>query len=168
MVLFLSLSWGFIGCDTASKAPGTAVAVTPAPTTPQSKLERAMERLRVALLDAQAAAGSGVVSERESDYRLIPPEDEKGKYEAEVTIRTTIALAKAPAAIIKPEEIVEDELVEGGEIVPDNGVTRKAAAQSKSVQTDVYRLAYEGDRWKLITEPKGETEQLLFEYALEE
>lgn len=165
----------FTGCDSPPSGPKIPAAIV-VPRTPEEKFDRAMERMESALADAQAAAGTGVVSERTSDYRLIPPTDEGGQYTAEVTLRTKLSLARAPAAATLPrtdeekaaeEAAAEDgELDEEGEIVPDNGVTRKALALSRDEQTDVYKLAYEGDRWKLLTKPKGETEQLIFEYAL--
>jgi hypothetical protein len=171
---------GLVGCDAAS---GPAMPTMPSgiviPKTPEEKLDRVMERMRSALEDAQAASGPGVISERTCDYRLIPPASDGGQYTAEVTIKTKLSLAKAPAAATLPlpeeeegakaeEEAAdfEGEGEEGEEPRPDNGVTRKAVAQSRDFRTDVYQLAYEGDRWKLLTKPKGETDQLILEFAL--
>jgi hypothetical protein len=167
---------GLAGCDSAN---GPELSTMPSgivvPKTPEEKLERVMERMRSALEDAQAAASTGVVSERTCDYRLIPPDAEGGQYTAEVTIRTKLSLANVPAAAtLPPSAKDEEEEAESGdaegedgeEPLPDNGVTRKAIAQSRDYKEDVYQLAYEGDRWKLLTEPKGETEKLIMEFAL--
>lgn len=187
--IFLALAAGLWGCDEGS-VPATAPVVLAE--TPEDKLDRAMTRLQSALADAQAAASSGVISERTSDYRFFPPKESGGEYTAEVTIKTKIALANAPAAVTLPKPVSEEEpapdeeeLATADELVleetpapedeadaqeeesdPDNGVTRKAIAQSMEHETDVYRLAYQGDRWTLLDEPKGETEKLIFEYAL--
>jgi hypothetical protein len=172
--------------------------------TPEAKLEVAMERLRSAMIDAAAAQGSGVVSQRKSSYRLIPPVEEHGQYKAEVTIQTVVALAHAPAAATLPprkeddepatweedEAALEeeefkvderpDEADEADEAdvandeeqeIDDNGVTRKAIAQSRETKTDVYDLVYEDDRWKLATklDPKDdEVAKYLFKFALNE
>jgi hypothetical protein len=163
---------GLAGCDKSSspELPAMPSGIV-VPRTPEEKLERVMERMRSAMEDAQAASGTGVLSERTCDYRLIPPAADGGKYTAEVTIRTKLSLAKAPAAATLPKEEedpkaddVEGE--EGEDVGPDNGVTRKAIAQSRDYKEDVYQLAYEDDRWKLLTKPEGETEQLILEYAL--
>ena len=133
--------------------------------------------MRSALEDAQAASGTGVVSERTCDHRLIPPATDGGQYTAEVTIRTKLSLANVPAAATLPPakgkdgEAAKDEAEqlegeEGEEPRPDNGATRKAIALSRDYKEDVYQLAYEDDRWKLLTKPKGETEQLILDYAL--
>lgn len=168
---------GLAGCDSAS---GPELSTMPSgivvPKTPEEKLERVMERMRSALEDAQAAASTGVVSERTCDYRLIPPESEGGQYKAEVTLRTKLSLATAPAAVTLPPSEDEEEETEpsdlegedGEEPLPDNGVTRKAIAQSRDFKEDVYQLAYAGDRWKLLTKPTGETEKLILEFALEQ
>ncbi len=167
---------GLAGCDSAS---GPELSTMPSgivvPKTPEEKLERVMERMRSALEDAQAAASTGVVSERTCDYQLIPPDSEGGQYTAEVTIRTKLSLANVPAAAtLPPSEKDEEEEAESGDVqgeegeepLPDNGVTRKAITQSRDYKEDVYQLAYEGDRWKLLTKPKGETEKLILEFAL--
>jgi hypothetical protein len=73
-------------------------------TTPEAKLERIMERLDEAIIDASAARGSGVVSQRKSSYKLFPPKVEGGQYRAEVKIQTTLALAAAPAAATLPKK----------------------------------------------------------------
>jgi hypothetical protein len=176
---------GLVGCDAPSAPNGlplpTGIVV---PKTPEEKLERVMERMQEALQDAQAARGTGVVSERTCEHRLIPPAEEGGKYMAEVTIRTKLSLANAPAAATLPpsdeEEAkgeegeesdeafaaAEEETAEGEETTPDNGVTRKAIALSRDQKDEVYQLAYEGDRWKLVSEPKNETDKLILDFAL--
>jgi hypothetical protein len=140
--------------------------------TPEAKLELVMDRLQTAIVDAAAASGSGVVSQRKIDHRLIPPD------KAEVTIETRLALAKAPAAVtLSPSDDEESEegaeaLTEEDEETPelgaDNGVTTRAIEQSRDVQTRVYELGYNGDRWKLLTKPEPDDEvgKYLFEYAL--
>jgi hypothetical protein len=164
---------GLAGCDKSSspELPAMPSGIV-VPRTPEEKLERVMERMRSAMEDAQAASGTGVLSERTCDYRLIPPAADGGQYTAEVTIRTKLSLAKAPAAATLPkeeEDAIAADVAEGEDsedLGPDNGVTRKAIAQSRDYKEDVYQLAYEDDRWKLLTKPEGETEQLILEYAL--
>ena len=175
---------GLVGCDAPSAPNGLPLpSGIVVPKTPEEKLERVMERMQEALEDAQAARGTGVISERTCDSRLIPPAEEGGKYTAEVTIRTKLSLANAPAAATLPpseddeakgeegeesEEDVaaEEETAEGEETTPDNGVTRKAIALSRDQKDEVYQLAYEGDRWKLVTQPKNDTDQLILDFAL--
>lgn len=179
---------GITGCKEAA-VPSAAPSVTAQ--TPEARFEAAMTRLQSMLAEAQAAASSGVVSERTCEYRLIPPKNEGDRYTAEVTIHTKVALANAPAAATLPKPtgevepaVEEDPAADGEEAVeefvtteddkpsveveenPDNGVTRRAIAESMKQETNVYLLAYEDERWKLLTEPKGETEKLVFEYAL--
>jgi hypothetical protein len=179
------------GCDAPSSPNGPPLpSGIVVPKTPEEKLERVMERMSEALADAQAARGVGVVSERTCEHRLIPPEGEDGKYRAEITIRTKIMLASAPAAetLIKrkkqelaeaeeekaaseDEKLLKDDeelkAEEGEEAVFDNGVTSKAIAQSKEQKVEVYQLAYEDERWKLVTEPKNDTDKLILDFALD-
>ena len=63
--------------------------MAPRDDSPESKLERVMERLKFALHAAQAPANTGVVSNRECSYRLVPPSDKESRYTADVTIETT-------------------------------------------------------------------------------
>jgi hypothetical protein len=176
---------GLIGCDAPSAPNGLPMSKgIVVPKTPEEKLERVMERMQEALEDAQAARGTGVVSERTCEHRLIPPAKEGDKYTAEVTIRTKLSLANAPAAATLPpsekeeakgdegEESDEDfaaaeeETAEDEETTRDNGVTRRAIALSRDQTDEVYQLAYESDRWKLVTEPKNDTDQLILDFAL--
>jgi hypothetical protein len=167
---------GLVGCDAASspELPAMPSGIV-VPKTPEEKLERVMERMRSALEDAQAASGTGVISERTCDYRLIPPASDGGQYTAEVTLRTKLSLANVPAAATLPLSEEEEKAKagasddeEGEDPGPDNGVTRKAATLSRDYKEDVYLLTYEGDRWTLPTKPKGLTEQLIMEYALDQ
>ena len=74
---------GLAGCD---KASGPELPTMPSgivvPRTPEEKLDQVMVRMRSALEDAQAASGTGVVSERTCDHKLIPPAADGGKYTA--------------------------------------------------------------------------------------
>jgi hypothetical protein len=171
------------GCQ---EAPASRTVPKFAAQTPEQKLELVMQRFDSALADAAAARGSGVISERKSSYKLIPPGEGDEPYRAEVTIRTTVALANAPAALplrakkeTEPDSLAadeddkfsiakneDDESLEGDELIPDNGVTRRAAEQSKDVKTDVYELVYSDDRWTLPAEPTDEVAKYLFEFAL--
>src|SRR5215207_7648933 len=78
VLVALAFSTALAGCEEPSgpRPAGGALVVAK---TPEAKLDRAMERLRSALLDAQADATSGVVSQRKSDYRLIPPKEAGGQ-----------------------------------------------------------------------------------------
>ncbi len=76
-------------------------------TTPEARLELVMHRLDSAIVDAAAAQGSGVVSQRKSSHRLIPPEKEGDPYRAEVMIETIVSLARAPAAATLPKKAKE-------------------------------------------------------------
>jgi hypothetical protein len=163
------------GCTDASAPPLIPKATAE---TPEAKLELVMDRLQTAIVDAAAASGSGVVSQRKIDHRLIAPDKAGGQYKAEVTIETRLALAKAPAAVtLSPsddeeseegDEVLTEEDEETPEIGADNGVTTRAIEQSRDVQTRVYELGYDGNRWTLLTKPKPDDEvaKYLFEYAL--
>jgi hypothetical protein len=202
-VRLFSLSWamfltaaasGISGCKESS--PPNAVPMLPA-NTPEAKLEEVMARLRTAVVDAAAAQGSGVVSQRKVSHRLIPPTDGQDSYKAEITIRTTVALANAPAASSRPkkeepqdeqldpfdeddemqdpllEDLPQDEEANDAELEEptDNGVTRRAVEQSRETTTKVYDLVYENERWDLVDEisvSEDEVAKYLFEYALEE
>jgi len=143
-----------IGCGEARTIP-PQVATQQTEDSPKAKLQRVMTRLRSALVDAQAAEGVGVESQRKSSYRLIPPTDDEPNYTAEVTIVTQARLADAGAAAAAGD-------------AESTGANHLAPEDTKPQQKrETFTLVYKGDRWKLRKQPKGETEKILFEYALD-
>ncbi|HEX6964061.1 MAG TPA: hypothetical protein VF175_19490 [Lacipirellula sp.] len=148
-----------------------------------------MIRLRTAAVDASAAAGSGVVSQRTVSHRLIPPGGDQDKYRAEVTIKTTIALANPPASATRlPEEETEedeeekipdplaeeeempDPLLEDSaaleatgdeeELPADSGISRRTVEESRETTTKTYELVYENERWKLVDEISAQEDEV--------
>jgi hypothetical protein len=101
------LSLALCGCSKPSNTLPTIEVDTP-----ESKLELVMQRLDSAMINASAAQGSGVVSQRKSSHFLIPPEKEGDPYRAEVMIQTTLSLAKAPAAATLPKKTKEKKPAE--------------------------------------------------------
>jgi hypothetical protein len=167
-----------LGCG--SESGGTLPEFTAE--TPEQKLEQAMQRLDEAIIEASAARGSGVVSQRKSSYQLIPPDEPGGQYRAEVTIETRLALSPTAVENSQPdtepekeaekspydleegvdaqpiddtaddEEVASDDEKEAEEEVRDATVTRRAIEQSREVKKQVYELAYKDDRWKVVSE----------------
>jgi len=147
-----------IGCESRSAPISTSNKTSP-PNSKVGKLERVMERLKEALAAAQPAAGSGVESERKYSYRLIRPENEQSDFKAEVTIVTRTKLAITDAATAAKS---------GGPVATGPSKQPASAESRKPLQKkEVFVLVYEGDRWKLLTEPEGEVERSVFEYALD-
>ena len=145
------------GCERPLSPP---IEAAKASATPQDHLKSVMRRLEFALQGAKAKPGSGVVSERKSDYKLIEPTEAGGDYAAEVTIRTTITVA--PSLTPKPKKPPAGE----ANVSPVSDVVEPPAP---TVATVVYKLAYKNQRWELIDPPQEElpeTESICFHYAL--
>jgi hypothetical protein len=167
----------YIGCSGQAAPAAPRVAATP-----EAKLELVMERLNMGIADAAAAEGSGVISQRKSFHRVIPPAQPGDKLRAEVTIETTVSLARtAPAATLPKKKPVkepspfdqleadEDAAVDNSastlgppideptadtaEEPTDNGATRRAIAESRDTITRKYELVYDGSRWDLPVQP---------------
>jgi hypothetical protein len=161
LFLFIGFAaFATVGCDDrGGPSSGTPVIVKPKhpPDSKLGKLDMVIERLKSGLQDAQAAQGSGVQSQRRLSYKLIHPDDNR----AEVTIvtRSKLILDKAKAAGAKPKT--------GDPEAAPAAEKRPTPADVKPVETkETFVLEYDGDRWKLLEEPQGKTEQVLFEYAL--
>jgi hypothetical protein len=146
------------GCDQAATMP-PAESVVDA-NTPEEHLTHVMRRLEFALEQARAAAQSGVKSQRRCSYKLLEPEKEGAPYMAKVTIETSIELdseavaPKTPAGRKKIEPISDDA---------------ELAEAVSTVETDVYTLRYEKQRWELVDPPYDElpdTIELCFQHAL--
>jgi hypothetical protein len=148
-----------MGCGGTRTAPPKVVQ-NEVPDSPEGKLERVMKRLESALIDAQAAAGSGVKSQRKSSYRLIPPGPDEPNYKAEVTIVTHTKLAN-DADAASPADGGPEATGSGGE--PEAVVSEPVSTRQTFV------LVYEDDRWRLLKPPTEEerTEKILFDYALD-
>jgi hypothetical protein len=140
--------------------------------TVEGKLARVMQRLDSAITDAQAATGSGVVSERVAYERLIKPQNESDPYEAVVTIETTRALA--PIAINAAAQAkAEAKARKEGRDLTDEEAKKLVVQDTQSTEVEEYALIYDGSRWKLkneLPQKEGESmsiEQILFDYALD-
>ena len=80
-------AFSLVGCERpAKKLP--SVPVLPPSTTAEGKLARIMQRFDDALESAEAAGGSGVISERRAYSKLIQPED--GSEPREFIFRTLV------------------------------------------------------------------------------
>jgi hypothetical protein len=131
-----------------------------------------MQRLDSALDTAQAAAGSGVVSERRAYHKYFPPTTESEAPKATIFLETKVALAPRAlndAAQAKLKAAAE----EAGEELTTEDAKSLIISDEQKVEVDEYDLIYEADHWKLVEEIKPEsedapdsTEQILFEYAL--
>lgn len=137
------------GCDSGPKPPIDPV--LPQGDSPEAKLERVIGRLKFALRAAESAGDYGVVSKRESRYRLIPPSDKEPRPTAEVTIHTTVSLTA-------PEKIAADETAAGD--------GKESTAPAPKREKEVFLLVYDNDKWEMPTKPESETLQLCFESAL--
>lgn len=184
-VLLAIAVFGLSGCQQASSPSAVPISDD----SPESKLEEIMNRLRTAVVDASAAAGSGVVSQRTVSHRLIPPDGDKDRYRAKITIKTTVALANPPASATRvPEEKSEEEAEEealdplaeeeempdplledsakgeataGEEELPsDGGISRRTVEESRETTTKTYELVYDNERWKLVDEISDEEDEV--------
>lgn len=154
-----------VGCDKSEQATPMVPALPPNNTV-EGKLARVMQRLDSAIEDAQAAAGSGVVSERKAYDRLVRPEGDAGPYEAIITIETTRALA--PIAInAAAQKKAEDAARKEGRELTEEEAQKLIVQDTQTTEVVEYPLVYDGTRWKLKDELKPESiEYILFTYAL--
>ncbi|MBA4106733.1 MAG: hypothetical protein C0485_13335 [Pirellula sp.] len=160
-----------IGCSKPSNIP--SVPALPPNDTPEGKLARVMQRLDSAIETAQAASGSGVISERRAYHKLLPASAGSALPEAVVFIETTRALA--PRAMNDASQAkFAAELEESGEEPSDETRKPLVVEDEKSVEVVEYPLSYDGQRWKLVEELQSKTEDgspsmeyILFDYALD-
>jgi hypothetical protein len=159
--------FGASGCGRPQQAIPSVPALPPNNTV-EGKLARVMQRLNSAIEDAQAASGSGVVSERKVYERMIRPEGESGPYEAIVTIETTRALA--PIAINAAAQAkAEAEARKQGRDLTEEEAKKLVVQDTQKTEAAEYSLVYDGTQWKLKDELEaGSIEQILFTYALDQ
>lgn len=162
------------GCNNQSNVP--SIPALPPNNTPEGKLARVMQRLDSAIETAQAASGSGVISERRAYHKMLPPPEGSSLPEAIIFIETTRALA--PRALNAASQAKLDEAKaeaeKKGEELPDEPRKTLMVNDEKQVELAEFPLTYDGQRWKLVTELKpttddgaSSTEYLLFDYALD-
>jgi hypothetical protein len=151
-----------MGCEHPSKPP---VVLAPKGDTPEAKLARVMERLKFALHSAQGAPGFGVASQRDCQYRLIPPSTDEPRYTAEISIETRVIVAdKGP----KPAPKAPPKPPEGAAPIGKMASADDGPNSATSVDQDKFLLVYEHDRWSLPTKPDSQTLQICFDSALAE
>lgn len=168
IALTLSLQ---MGCSKPSNIP--SVPALPPNDTPEGKLARVMQRLDSAIETAQAASGSGVISERRAYHKLLPAPAGSQLPEAVIFIETSRALA--PRALNDASQAkFEAEAEKSGDELPGEPRKPLIVGDEKQVEVTEYPLSYDGQRWKLVEElePKAEdgspsTEYILFDYALD-
>lgn len=168
MALTLSLQ---MGCDKPSNIP--SVPALPPNDTPEGKLARVMQRLDSAIETAQAASGSGVISERRAYHKLLPPPAGSELPEAMIFIETSRALA--PRALNAASQAKrEAEAERQGEEAPTEPGKPLIVEDEKHVEVAEFPLSYDGQRWNLVEELKPQAEDglpspeyILFEYALD-
>jgi hypothetical protein len=162
------------GCNKQANVP--SVPALPPNDTAEGKLARVMQRLDSAIETAQAASGSGVISQRRASHKMLPPSNGSDLPEAVIYIETTRALA--PQAINSAAkaklEAAKAEAEKQGEEIPEVDGRPLVVDDERQVEVDEFQLAYDGQRWKLVTELKPTTEEgapsteyILFDYALD-
>ena len=163
----LALLLSAIGCNQPKPTLPPSAALPPNDTV-EGKLARVMQRLGSAIEDAQAASGSGVVSERKAYEKIVRPEGDSGPYEAIVTIETKRALAPISINAAAQQKAEAAARKDGRELTEEEA--KKLVVQD-TVTTEVveYKLVYDGTRWKLKDELESNSiEQILFDYALKQ
>lgn len=165
---------GSAGCNKPSNVP--SIPSLPPNDTPEGKLARVMQRLDSAIETAQAAAGSGVISERRAYHKMLSPPEGADLPQAVVYIETTRALAPQAinAAAQAKLEAAKAEAEKQGAEIPEVAGKPLVVTDEKQVEVDEFPLVYDGQRWKLVTELKSTTEEgdpsteyILFDYALD-
>ena len=163
-----------VGCNKPSNVP--SIPALPPNDTAEGKLARVMQRLDSAIETAQAASGSGVISQRRAYHKMLPPPAGSDLPEAVVFIETTRALApQAINAAAKAKlEAAKAEAEKQGEEIPEVDGRPLVVDDEKQVEVGEFPLTYDGQRWKLVTELKSTTEEgapsteyILFDYALD-
>jgi len=142
--------------------------------TPEGKLERAMAQLKAALAEAQPAPGSGVLAKRTFVYRMITPTPDEPRPTAEVAIETdrqlsrTLAQSAAKKAVEATDEGTDKRVSGAAGAAQTDRIANRTFQYSRQENVDVYLLAYQNDRWELVTElpPDAAVERLLFQMAL--
>jgi hypothetical protein len=171
LAILFAVTLPFVGCERpAKKLP--AVPVLPPSNTAEGKLARIMQRFDDAIESAEAAGGSGVISERRAYSKLIQPEDGSEPREAIIFIETKRALA--PVALnAAAKRKIEEAAKAANEELPEGAVKPFTMSDTQQLETAEYPMVYDGKQWKLakeLTQPEGEPmsiEQILFEYALD-
>lgn len=159
------------GCEKRA-ATIPSVPALPSSDTPEGQLARVMQRLDSALETAQAASGSGVISERRAYRKFFPAEGDNSLPKAVVFIETKRAIA--PMALNAAAEAkLRAEAEKQEEELPENAQMPLVVAENEQIEVDQYPLIYDGQRWKLAKEldpPNADeplsTEKILFDYAL--
>ncbi|MBL9164925.1 MAG: hypothetical protein JNL18_19510 [Planctomycetaceae bacterium] len=160
------------GCDSKpAKIP--SVPALPPNDTPEGKLARVMQRLDSAIVTAQAASGSGVISQRRAFHKLLSPPAGSEFPEAIVFIETKRALA--PQALNAAAQAkLQEEAEKQGKDAPDAPAKTLKVDDEQQVEVAEFPLAYDGQRWKLVKElnrnledGSPSTEYILFDYALD-
>lgn len=168
----LAVMLSFVGCERpATKLP--SVPVLPPSNTAEGKLARIMQRFDDALESAEAAGGSGVISERSAYSKLIQPADGSEPREAVIYIETKRVLA--PVALnAAAKKKVEEAAAAAKEEVADGAVKPFTMSDTQQIETAEFPLVYEDQQWKLAKElppqEPGEPmsiEKILFDYALD-
>ena len=139
------------GCGDAPK-PMLVDPVLPVGDSHEAKLKRVMSRLKFALRSAESAGDFGVVSKRQSRYRLISPSEKEPRPTAEVTIFTMVSLSEEAK-----RQAVRDAAADPEETAP-----------KPKQEKEVFLLVYDNDQWKLPKKPESETLQICFDSALRE
>lgn len=158
LAIAASLALTSAGCE----RPGPQPRISPSlpDHSAEGRLERVKQRLTAALADAQAASGSGIVSQRRCSVELIRPSKDGDAFKAKVTIFTKVAIDDAEAreaansAAIKPV---------GPESLDDPALKDDLEPLEKRETID---LVFQDGAWQMVNKPEGETEQICMEYAL--
>lgn len=187
----LALVMGFcIGCEPEMPVPPPKVFGSSA----EEDFDWAMVRMKHAIEMFRPSSSDGLSMKRELDYELVPPSKEQAKYTARVTIATRTVFraeplssetkkrreeAKKEAANIKldnpfkiaKEGEAEEDVIPVPEIplaelnnpeIADPQIPTQQLKEKKD-----YFLEYVSDHWELTTPEIGESDQMLFDYALQ-
>jgi hypothetical protein len=181
----------WVGCGPEMPAPPPKAFGSSA----EEDFDWAMERMKHAIERFRPASSLGLSVKRELDYELILPSDEKPKYTAQVTISTRSvfradtptseaqrrrAEAKKEASKIKldnpfsipGEEDGGDDAIPVPEVpvaeLSDPEITDPRIPTQQIKEKKEYLLEYVDDRWRLETRDLEDSEQIWFDYALEQ
>lgn len=187
-----------LGALTLSVGCGPEMPVPPPKvfgSTAEEDFDWVMERMKHAMERFQPDSSSGLSMKRELDYELFPPSEKNRRYTARVTMSTrTVFRAEAPdinaqrrrakakkeAAEIKLDDPYtmpgEENADEDAVPIPDIPLANLNNPEIADPRIPIqelkekkeYLLEYVDGQWRLKTEGLEESEQMWFDYALEQ
>jgi len=152
---------------------------------PEGEFEWGMTRLKRALRLFRPSSSDGLVTKRDVEYELIPPNNKNSNYAARVTVVSETSFLhgkrkikkEKKAETIKEEPKLDDPLANKEDFaeyldIPGTG-SRSPIISTPPIDTrsldsrSIFEMVYAEGKWKLTQQPKLKHEQLWFEYAFE-